>query len=113
MRETMGVKDWVLHDIRRVVLVRMSDFKDVDSETAEAILARAEKGMERVYNESAEFVYKKRAALELWHACLFDVLNGKSRKATLRDHGQLRRERRDGPIESWLTRPADRPAGPA
>ena len=38
MRETMGVKDWVLHDIRRVVLVRMSDFKDVDSETAEAIL---------------------------------------------------------------------------
>jgi hypothetical protein len=39
MREAMGVKDWVLHDVRRVVRVRMSDFKDVDSETAEAIRA--------------------------------------------------------------------------
>jgi len=94
MRETTGVKDWVLHDMRRVVLVRISDFKDVVSETAEAILAHAKKGMERVYNESTEFVYKKRAALELWHACLFDVLNGKSWKATLRDHSQIKTEKK-------------------
>ena len=74
--------------------MRISDFKDVDGETAEAILAHAKKGMERVYNESTEFVYKKRAVLELWHACLFDVLNGKSWKATLRGHGQIKTEKK-------------------
>jgi hypothetical protein len=52
----------------------------IDSEVAESILAHAKKGMEAVYNDSAEYIYKKRAALQLWENCLFDVVSGKTWK---------------------------------
>jgi integrase len=83
MQKRMGVYDWTLHDLRRTVRTRLSDLP-VDSEVAEAILAHSKQGVEAVYNTS-EFVWKKRQALNLWEACLLDVVKGKSWAQVLRD----------------------------
>jgi integrase len=71
--DATGVTDWRLHDLRRTADTLMNDELGIDPHVVEAILnhvsgAKSGKaGVAGVYNK-AEYLAKKRAALEAWEA---------------------------------------------
>jgi integrase len=59
-----GVRDWVLHDIRRTVRSGLAELR-VPEEVAERILNHARKGMTKIYDRH-RYLDEMRTALDAW-----------------------------------------------
>jgi integrase len=91
LQKEMGVFDWTLHDLRRVVRSRLTELKIVH-EVAESVLAHSKGAIEGTYDVS-EMTDLKREALHLWEGCLLDVvIAGKSWKQVRIDRGIIKDE---------------------
>jgi integrase len=64
VRETSGIADFRLHDIRRTVRTRLPGL-GVSPDTAERVLGHALQGMRRVYDQH-DYLPETRPALEAW-----------------------------------------------
>lgn len=72
-----GVTNWGLHDIRRTVRTKLSEWSCCDDATAERILGHvsSESKVSRIYNRWKQFPQKK-AALEAYERKLSELLAG-------------------------------------
>jgi len=72
-----GVSNWTLHDIRRTVRTKLSEWNCCDDATAERILGHvsSESRASRIYNRWKHFPQKK-AALEAYERKLSELLAG-------------------------------------
>jgi integrase len=68
-----GVKDWVLHDIRRTVRTNLSKI-GVNADVAERIIGHLPQGIRAVYDRH-DFLEEKRAGLSRWAAHLDTIIN--------------------------------------
>jgi integrase len=64
LNHTMGVSDWVIHDLRRVVRSRLAELRVVEH-VAEMVIGHSRRGLQRVYDQ---YRYKTEIAeaLQAW-----------------------------------------------
>jgi len=77
VRETSGIADFRLHDIRRTVRTRLPGL-GVSPDTAERVLGHALQGMRRVYDQH-DYLPETRPALEAWGRELDRIHQSKAR----------------------------------
>jgi Arm DNA-binding domain/Phage integrase family len=70
--ELMGVDDWVIHDLRRVVRSQLALLKVSDT-IAELAIGHGKKGLQRVYDQHT-YQGELREALQLWANKLRDIV---------------------------------------
>jgi integrase len=70
---TVELRDWVNHDIRRTVRTRLSALK-INEEVREAVLAHVRPGIKKVY-DLHDYAEEKRDALTQWAARLRSIVN--------------------------------------
>lgn len=80
VRETSGVADFRLHDIRRTVATRLSQMGTLDA-VVEAVLGHTPPKLKRTYNRYQP-IKEMRVALEAWSSALDRIARGKRRSAT-------------------------------
>src|SRR5262249_32223026 len=68
------LKDWVIHDLRRVVRSHLSALR-IPDHVAEMVIGHGRKGLQRVYDAHA-YEAEKREALALWAKRLRDIVEG-------------------------------------
>jgi integrase len=67
----VGLKPWVLHDLRRVVRTRMAGL-EINDTVAEMVIGHGRRGLQRVYDQHS-YEAQMRRALELWGAELRSI----------------------------------------
>ncbi len=77
LHKTMRAQGWegehfTLRDVRRSARTQIEGFPSVRYVVAEALLAHAKRGVNRVYNRF-DYLEEKAKALDLWHARLRDI----------------------------------------
>ena len=70
--ELMGVDNWVIHDLRRVVRSKLASLKVSDT-IAELVIGHGKKGLQRVYDQHS-YEAEIREALERWAGLLRDIV---------------------------------------
>jgi integrase len=72
MDKFSGVRDWVIHDLRRTMRTRLSGLP-VQDLVRELVIAHAKPGLHKVYDQHA-YQHEKRGCLELWEAQLLPIV---------------------------------------
>jgi integrase len=75
-KEGAALPAWSLHDLRRTFSTKLHD-AGVEPLVVEALLAHKQQGVAAVYNR-ASFWRAKRAALELWHSLVSNIVTEKA-----------------------------------
>jgi integrase len=71
-----GVKDWVLHDLRRTVRTNLSKL-GINADVAERVLGHLPGGVRSIYDRH-DFLNEKRRALDLWARTLTAIVEKKA-----------------------------------
>jgi len=80
--EKSGVKNWVLHDLRRTMRTRLSAL-NIEDRVREAMIAHAAPGPHQIYDQHRYFDEKRRG-FELWEARLLQIIAPGGKVVTLR-----------------------------
>jgi integrase len=74
-----GVKEWRLHDLRRVVSTKLHEELLQPPHLVEAILGHAQAGVAGIYNRSS-YLAERRRVLDMWTAHLLAIVEGRPGK---------------------------------
>ena len=74
-----GVKEWRLHDLRRVVSTKLHEELLQPPHLIEAILGHVQPGVAAVYNRG-QYIHERRRVLDMWADHLMAIVDGRAAK---------------------------------